>query len=158
MNAAKVITRIVLGLVLGLAALFALFYLLTWGDYPVPETVADDPSLPHITIDGVTYHAETFGDPSNPVVITIHGGPGGDYRSILSLKALSDDYFVVFFDQRGAGLSPRVDPDEITLGFSSRRSRFYHRSLWWRRASQPCYALVGSNVGFGLFGTTSRQS
>lgn len=115
MNAAKVITRIALGLVLGLAALFALFYLFTWGDYPVPATVADDPSLPHITIDGVTYHAETFGDPSNPVVITIHGGPGGDYRSILSLKALSDDYFVVFFDQRGAGLSPRVNPEEITL-------------------------------------------
>ena len=61
MNAAKVITRIALGLVLGLAALFVLFYLLTWGDYPVPATVVDDPSLPHITIDGVTYHAETFG-------------------------------------------------------------------------------------------------
>ena len=115
MNVVKMITRIFLGLVLGLAALFILFYVVTWGDYPVPATVADDPSLPHITIDGVTYHAETFGDPANPVVITIHGGPGGDYRSILSLKALSDDYFVVFFDQRGAGLSPRVNSDEITL-------------------------------------------
>ena len=79
------------------------------------EGNAQDPSIPHVTIDGVTYHAETFGDSANPVVIVIHGGPGGDYRSILSLQALSDQYYVVFFDQRGAGLSPRVNPEEITL-------------------------------------------
>ena len=115
MNALKMTVRIVLGMVVGLAILFAVFYLFTWGDHSVPATVAHDPSLPHITLDGVIYHAETFGDPSNPVVITIHGGPGSDYRSILSLQALADDYFVVFFDQRGAGLSPRVNPEEITL-------------------------------------------
>lgn len=115
MRILKTIGKIVLGIVLGLVALFVLFYLLTIGEYSVAETVDQDPSLPHVTIDGVTYHAETFGDPINPVVITVHGGPGGDYRSILSLQALSDQYFVVFFDQRGSGLSPRVDPEEITL-------------------------------------------
>ena len=107
--------KVVLGILAGLVVLFALFYVLTIGEYIVPKTVAQDPSLPHITIDGVTYHAESFGDPSNPVVITLHGGPGGDYRSILSLQALADEYYVVFFDQRGAGLSPRVDPNGITL-------------------------------------------
>jgi proline iminopeptidase len=111
----KTLGIILLGFVAGLAVLFALGYVLTIGDYMVPETVAQDPSLPHVVIDGVTYHAETFGDSSNPVVISVHGGPGGDYRSILSLQALSDEYFVVFFDQRGAGLSPRVSPNEITL-------------------------------------------
>lgn len=95
--------------------LFALGYVLTIGEYTVPATVAQDPSLPHVTINGVTYHAETFGDSSNPVVITLHGGPGGDYRSLLSLQKLSDEFFVVFFDQRGSGLSPRVDPQGITL-------------------------------------------
>ena len=95
-----------LGIVVGLAALFGLLYLLTMGDYPVAETVAQDPSIPHMTIDGVTFHAETFGDPASPVVITIHGGPGGDYRSILPLQALSDQFFVVFFDQRGTGFLP----------------------------------------------------
>src|SRR6185503_2313758 len=74
-----------------------------------------DSSIPHITIDGVTFHAETFGDPANPVVIVLHGGPGSDYRSLLPLQALSDQYFVVFFDQRGTGLSPRVNPEEITI-------------------------------------------
>lgn len=111
----KTLGKIVLGIVAGLAIVFGLFYLLTSGDYHVAQTVAQDTSIPHIEIDGVTYHAETFGDPENPVVVTVHGGPGGDYRSILSLQALSDEYFVVFFDQRGAGLSPRVDPEEITL-------------------------------------------
>jgi proline iminopeptidase len=111
----KTLGKITLGIVVGLALLFGLFYLLTLGEYPVAETVAQDPSIPHVTIDGVTYHAETFGDPGNPVVVAVHGGPGGDYRSILSLQALSDQYFVVFFDQRGAGLSPRVNPEEITL-------------------------------------------
>jgi proline iminopeptidase len=111
----KTLGKIALGIVVGLAVLFVLFYLLTLGEYAVAETVAQDPSIPRVTIDGVTYHAETFGDPENPVVIAVHGGPGGDYRSILSLQALADRYFVVFYDQRGAGLSPRVNPEEITL-------------------------------------------
>jgi len=111
----KTLGKIALGIVVGLVAVFVLFYLLTIGEYTVAETVAQDPSIPHVTIDGVTFHAETFGDPENRVVIAVHGGPGGDYRSIRSLQALSDQYFVVFFDQRGAGLSPRVNPEEITL-------------------------------------------
>ena len=115
MKLLKTLGIIALGIVVGLVALFILAYVLTIGDYAVPETVAQDPSIPHVTIDGVTYHAETFGDPANPVVIVIHGGPGGDYRSTLYLQALSDQYYVVFYDQRGAGLSPRVNPEEITL-------------------------------------------
>jgi proline iminopeptidase len=115
MKLIKIIAKIILGLLVVLVVLFGLGYVLTIGQHTVPETVAQDPALPHITIEGYTYHAETYGDPANPVVITIHGGPGSDYRSILALQALSDEYFVVFFDQRGAGLSPRVDSVEITL-------------------------------------------
>jgi proline iminopeptidase len=115
MKLVKTLGKIILGIVVGLVALVVLLFVLTIGEYPVAETVAQDPSIPHITIDGVTFHAETFGDLTNPVVIVIHGGPGGDYRSLLDLQALSDQYCVVFYDQRGAGLSPRVDPEEITL-------------------------------------------
>jgi proline iminopeptidase len=115
MRVLKTLGKIALGFVVGLVVLAALAYVLTIGEYDVAETVAQDPSIPHITIDGTTFHAETFGDPANPVVVVLHGGPGGDYRSLLSLEALSDEYFVVFFDQRGAGLSPRVNSEEITL-------------------------------------------
>jgi proline iminopeptidase len=115
MKILKTLGKILFGFIGLLVILFALGYVFTLGKYTVPETVAQDSSLPSITIDGYTYHAETYGDPANPVVITLHGGPGGDYRSILPLQALSDEYYVVFFDQRGAGLSPRVDPADITV-------------------------------------------
>lgn len=93
--------------------LFVLGYLLTMG-VSVAKTVEQDPSIPHVTIDGVTFHSETFGNPENPVVIVVHGGPGNDYRSLLSLQALADEYYVVFYDQRGTGLSPRVSAEELT--------------------------------------------
>jgi len=80
----------------------------------VPKTVDEDPALPFIEVNGTKLHAETFGDPANPVIIFIHGGPGGDYRGLLRLKDLQDAYFLVFWDQRGTGLSRRHDPDKIS--------------------------------------------
>ena len=112
------ILRIFFYLSAAVAALFLLFYMLTNGVYTVPKTVADDPSLSSVTINGRIFHAETFGNVSSAVVVIVHGGPGWDYRGLLSLKDLSDEYYVVFYDQRGTGLSPRVDPGELTLDSS----------------------------------------
>ncbi len=109
------ILRIVFVLIALGFALFAVAYLATIGDYKVARTVADDPALPLIEANGYRFHGETFGDPRAPVVIVVHGGPGWDYRSLLPLKALSNEFFVVFYDQRGSGLSPRVDTSEISL-------------------------------------------
>lgn len=82
----------------------------------VPRTVVDDPSLPAIEIADTRLHAEAFGDPAAPLVITLHGGPGSDYRAMLPLRALADDgYRVVFWDQRGAGLSERHPADSYTM-------------------------------------------
>jgi proline iminopeptidase len=76
----------------------------------VPKTVTEDLLLPAITINGTKLHAESFGNPNDPMVVNLHGGPGGDYLSMLNCKALvNDGYFVVFYDQRGAGLSQRHD-------------------------------------------------
>ncbi len=94
---------------------FTGLFMATDGSQAVPATVDGDPSLPQVEIDGVTFHAETFGDPANPVVVVIHGGPGGDYGYLLNLHELADAYFVVFYDQRGAGLSPRVAAEALTL-------------------------------------------
>ncbi|MCB2017681.1 MAG: alpha/beta hydrolase, partial [Hydrogenophaga sp.] len=45
----------------------------------------------------------------------LHGGPGGDHRYLLGLQALSDIRRVVFYDQRGTGLSPRVPAQAISV-------------------------------------------
>lgn len=80
----------------------------------VPMTVDEDPALPSAMINGTLLHVETYGEPSDPMIIMIHGGPGGDYRSLLEAKAFADDgFFVVFYDQRGTGLSQRVDASDF---------------------------------------------
>lgn len=90
-------------------------WLLTTG-FTLPETVDRDPSLPAVVLDGYRFHAEAFGAQDRPVVIVLHGGPGADYRYLLPLKALADDgWRVIFYDQRGTGLSPRVPAGTITL-------------------------------------------
>lgn len=76
----------------------------------VPRTVMEDSTIPSININGVQLHSETFGDPTDPMIVVIHGGPGADYRSQLNFKQLAEDsLYVVFYDQRGSGLSERLD-------------------------------------------------
>lgn len=82
----------------------------------VPRTVDQDASLPQLAINGTTLHAETFGDPGDPMIVVLHGGPGGDYRSMLNCKEFSNEgYFVVFYDQRGSGLSKRHPKQHYTI-------------------------------------------
>lgn len=81
----------------------------------VPETVTDDESLPNRFINGSLFHLATFGDPRNPLVIALHGGPGTDYRSMLTLSELQDQFYIIFYDQRGTGLSERVSKSDLTL-------------------------------------------
>lgn len=86
----------------------------------VPRTVAEDASLPAIEMNGARFHAQTFGNPANPVIVFLHGGPGGDYRSMLRLAeqrngySLADEYFLVYWDQRGSGLSQRQNKEFLT--------------------------------------------
>ena len=76
----------------------------------VPLTVTEDSSLPSIMVNGTQLHSEAYGDPKDPIIVTIHGGPGGDYKSIENFIQLADNgYYVVFYDQRGSGLSQRHD-------------------------------------------------
>jgi proline iminopeptidase len=72
-------------------------------------------------MNGSRFHLQTFGDPANPVIVFLHGGPGGDYRGLLPLGAqhggysLADEYFLVYWDQRGSGLSRRHNKDVLKL-------------------------------------------
>src|SRR5688500_6027406 len=81
----------------------------------VPKTVAENPSLPAIELNGARFHAETFGNPANPVIIFLHSGPGADRRGPLRRSGLADEYYLVFWDQRGSGLSERRDKRELTI-------------------------------------------
>lgn len=102
--------------VAGVAVALGAGYLATSGTaQAVPRTVADDPALPHETVHGVRLHVRTVGDPADPVVVVIHGGPGNDSRYLEPLAALADRHLVVFYDQRGSGLSERVGEDRLRL-------------------------------------------
>lgn len=83
--------------------------------YEIPKTVEFDLGLPRQKVGDFWLHLEAFGSPTSPVVIVLHGGPGGDYRALLPLQALSDQYRVVFYDQRGSGLSQRVPDPAVTV-------------------------------------------
>ncbi|MCA9490868.1 MAG: alpha/beta fold hydrolase [Myxococcales bacterium] len=83
----------------------------------VPATVDEDPTLPamplHVAGHDRLVHLETFGDPSDPVILMLHGSLA-DHRAFLPYEVLSERYFVVMWDQRGSGLSERVTADEYT--------------------------------------------
>lgn len=87
----------------------------------VPRTVDEDPSLPSLALNGSLFHLETVGPAGAPVIVFLHGGPGGDYRSMQRLleghggEPLTTSHRVVLWDQRSAGLSRRHDASEITI-------------------------------------------
>ncbi|MCK6692049.1 MAG: alpha/beta hydrolase [Thermoanaerobaculia bacterium] len=82
----------------------------------VPKTVDQDPSLPSIAINGAQLHAEAFGPADSALIVVVHGGPGSDYRHLLNCQAFAGrGYRVVFYDQRGSGLSERFPKDSYTL-------------------------------------------
>jgi proline iminopeptidase len=115
----KKIMKIIGVLILISVLFFIIGYIITSGDYQVERTAADNKELKTINLNGGIFQYETHGNKDNPVVIVVHGGPGADYRSLLSLSKLKDDYFVVFYNQRSTGLSPRQEtPDGLTYGDS----------------------------------------
>lgn len=82
----------------------------------VPKTVEEDPSLPSIAVNGTVLHAEAHGNAEDPMVVFLHGGPGSDYRNGLHAKQLTEaGYYVVFYDQRGTGLSTRHKKESYTI-------------------------------------------
>lgn len=116
----------------------------------VPKTVVEDPSLPQLRVNGALFHTESFGNPHAPTVMVLHGGPGADYRDLLPLQALADDgYRVVFWDQRGAGLSQRFDADTYTVaGYMEDLRQFVDAAI---APDQP-FVFIGHSWG-GIYAT-----
>ncbi len=81
-----------------------------------PGAVREDPGATtgRLPRPGATigWHAEGTGEP----VLLLHGGPGGDARSLHGLvDLLRGSYRCVLADQRGSGRSPVREHDESTL-------------------------------------------
>ena len=107
---------IFLGSCVALVFLLSLYlWVSTRGDYLVPLTADQDSTLPVFELDGYKFHVQTRGRAGAPVVIVLHGGPGGDLSYLRDLDALADEYYLVYYDQRGSGLSSRQGYDEITV-------------------------------------------
>ena len=99
-----------------LVVAFTALFVGTRGDYPVARLVTDDPSLPSQAVAGIQLHMRIVDGPEGArTIIVLHGGPGGDFRSLQALEALSEQYTLVLYDQRGAGLSERVGADRLNL-------------------------------------------
>ena len=81
----------------------------------IKKTTAFDPTLSRTIINNYPFYTEAFGNESLPTIIVIHGGPGGDFTSLLPLQALSDQFRIVFYDQRGTGQSPREKTTDHTI-------------------------------------------
>ena len=82
----------------------------------VPKTVEFDATLPAVDLNGTRFHAEAFGNPADPMLVVLHGGPGNDYRYLLNCREFANNgYYVIFYDQRGSGLSKRERKDSYSL-------------------------------------------
>jgi proline iminopeptidase len=105
-----------LGGIAVLAALVIALFVGTRGDYPVAALVTDNTALPSREVAGVALHLRIVSSPPDArTIVVLHGGAGGDFRSLMALSGLSDTHSVVFYDQRGAGLSERVPAERLTL-------------------------------------------
>lgn len=82
---------------------------------PMLATVTDDAALPRLRGEGVLLRGHVAGAPDALLIVVLHGGPGGDHRSLLALEGLAGTHRVLFYDQRGSGLSERVSPDRLGL-------------------------------------------
>jgi pimeloyl-ACP methyl ester carboxylesterase len=116
----------------------------------VPPTADEDPLLPQLDVDVAgrarTLHLEELGDRAAPALFVLHGS-FTDYRGLRPLAVeLSSRYHVVIWDQRGAGLSERIDEGEFSLDSAIEEIEAVRAALV---PGQPV-TLIGHSWGGGL--------
>jgi proline iminopeptidase len=117
----------------------------------VPPTADQDPLLPQLRVSVAgrerALHLQSFGDPRNPTALVLPGGPAGDHRLMLPLRALAERYHVVIWTPRGAGLSERVSAEELALDGFVEEIAAVRAAV----APQQTVTLIGHSHGAGLF-------
>jgi proline iminopeptidase len=64
---------------------------------------------------GVPLYWCAYGPPGAPRLLVLHGGPGADHAYLLpQLLALTPEFELVFYDQRGGGQSKETVPTHVT--------------------------------------------
>lgn len=123
----------------------------------VPRTADENSGIPSITVNGARLHAEAFGHPDSTMVVFLHGGPGGDYRSLLNGREMAAHGFrVIFYDQRGSGLSQRFPEKTFTSQGAGVLDQFYQELkgviTYYRTSPSQRVYLVGHSWG-GILAT-----
>jgi pimeloyl-ACP methyl ester carboxylesterase len=91
--------------------------------------------------DGVTLFVEDLG--SGFPLIVLHGGPGMDHTMFRPyLDPLGEDLRLLYVDQRGQGLSERVDPATLSLEVFARDVDLLAEAL-----GLDAFALLGHSFG-----------
>lgn len=63
--------------------------------------------------DGHLVHWETFGTPSKPAILLLHGGPGGGIKPRMPRLFDPEHWHIIAMDQRGAGKSRPYAGDDV---------------------------------------------
>ena len=91
--------------------------------------------------DGVSLNVEEAG--ADFPVIVLHGGPGLDHTGFRPyLDPLGDEFRLLYVDERGQGLSERVDPRTLSLDVFARDVDLLAEALGLER-----FALLGHSFG-----------
>jgi proline iminopeptidase len=76
----------------------------------VPLPIPEPRETGFTTTTPVPLYWVRYGDPRNPVLVLLHGGPGADHRYLLpQLLHLAERYDLLLYDQRGGGRSRATD-------------------------------------------------
>ena len=97
----------------------------------------------YATIDGVRIFYQPAGSETGYPLIVLHGGPGFDHHEMSPwLDALGDTFRLIYMDERGQGLSDRVEPATLTLSRFAQDVSKLAEALGFAQ-----YALLGHSFG-----------
>lgn len=76
------------------------------------ETEPSASETMQLELNGAELHVETRGDPDDPAVLALHGGPGisDGRKSIRGFEPIAADHYLVAPDYRGCGRSELIGP------------------------------------------------
>jgi proline iminopeptidase len=91
---------------------------------PKPPAASNGPTATPVVPAGLHIAAKTdlftktLGDPKNPAIVYVHGGPGGNgtmFEDTIAQTLVDKGFYAVSYDQRGSGRSPKGEAKDFTV-------------------------------------------